>query len=490
MDENTNFEKPMKLKPFFSKENRKMLLFNLIESFATAFILAILTMLSDINNYQSAAEFFTGKVFFRIAIITVLMFIMIGTTIVYACHLRKNLAFEKKGVSVMNLGTIITFGVCLLFGELINLYVVPLMLAPILIATLIDKRAGIVSNILLSQAFFITYMIINHGFMMETAAALITSMVAGIFMILFFDKAGTRIRFVLIGVIIGLVSAIIPILINLLSGENGVGEILMSGVWSFLSTILAIALYMVVLPVFEYIFKLNTNFRLAEISSFEFPLLKKLAEEAPGTFNHSLVVGNLSELCASAIGENALLAKAAAYYHDVGKMKQPECFVENQKGYNPHDDLIPEVSVNMITSHTRYGYELIKKAGLPDIIADIALEHHGTTPVNYFLYKAQNVTEEDLDKFDFSYQDPKPRSKTAAIIMIVDTVEAASRAHGASITAAQHFRAFVHKLINEKAELGQFTDCDITFKDLQIIEDVLVETIPNMYHARIQYNKK
>ena len=142
----------------------------------------------------------------------------------------------------------------------------------------------------------------------------------------------------------------------------------------------------------------------------------------------------------------------------------------------------------MITAHTRHGAEMIRKARLPDILASVALEHHGTTPVQYFLYKAQNVTEDTLDRTEFSYPGPKPSSKIAAIIMIVDTVEAATRAMGGP--TEDDFRGFVRKLIKSKADLGQFSDCDITYKDLQLIEDVLVAVLPSMYHSRIQYQSK
>ena len=189
--------------------------------------------------------------------------------------------------------------------------------------------------------------------------------------------------------------------------------------------------------------------------------MKRLSTEAPGTFNHSLSVGNLAQLCALAIGENPQLAKAAAYYHDVGKLRDPLCYVENQKDYNPHDDFIPEVSVYVITQHTNWGYELIKKENLPDVIADIAKEHHGTTPVNYFYNKVKKLTEERVDSSEFCYDGPIPSGRIGAIIMIADTVEAASRSQGIS-TDEKELRAFIHELIEEKRRLGQFDNCGLT----------------------------
>lgn len=472
---------------------RKELIVKLAVCLISAFLLSVIIKLSDIKRYQNASDFFSADNFADIAIITALMAILLLTLLSYTFFIRKDLLRDKKVFPVIFTSIIVSYSMCFVFGTIINVYAMPLLLSALLVAGLVDKRTGIITNVLMSQAFFLTFLLSSNGInVIESSASLITSMVAGVFMITYLDRAGTRLKFITLGALIGLVTSIIPVLINLISPVMSFGNVLVYGLWSFVSILLAIALYMLILPIMEFAFKVNTNFRLAEISSFDFPLLKKLAKEAPGTFNHSLVVGNLAELCASAIGENPQLAKVAAYYHDVGKTKNPEYFIENQKGYNPHDDLIPEVSIKMITGHTQEGYKLIKKYRLPDIIANVAREHHGTMPVNYFLYKAQNFTESDLNKKEYSYQDPKPSSKTAAIVMIVDTVEAATRSVSSQLTNYEEYRNLVHKLIKEKADMNQFTDCEITFRDLQLIEDTLVEAIPNMYHSRIQYatNKK
>lgn len=456
----------------------------------TSLTLAVIISLSRLEEIASAKEFFSADSIMRIILIACIMAILFSTILVYTIFVRKGNMLNTKFLPVLAVSAALTFISCLVFGQFVNVYVAPLMLSSLLVATLIDKRVGIITSILLSQAFFLTYVLIfGAENIVEGSASVITSIIAGIFMIAYLDKANTRLRFIVLGTLVGLFSSIIPFIVNIINagGYKDVVYALMSSLWAFIASLLSVALYMVLLPIFEYIFKLNTTFRISEISSVEAPLLRRLSKEAPGTFNHSLVVGNLAELCAVAIGEDAQLAKAAALYHDVGKLEHPDCFIENQKGYNPHDDFIPEVSVSMITNHTQAGCNLIKKAGLPDLIADVAREHHGTTPVNYFLYKAQTFTEDDLDTEEFSYNDPKPSSKISAIIMIADTVEAATRAKGN--TSAKDFRAYIHGLIKNKADLGQFSDCAITFKDLQIIEDTLAEAIPNMYHARIDYGK-
>lgn len=471
-----------------SAKNKKKLAVNIIVGLVTSFVLAVLVMLCDLEAYVGAADFFSPKVFIKIVIVFGIMAFMLAALFGYMFFVRKDFFTNGKLVPLVCCSLMLTYVICVLVGQYVNLYVVPLMLSALLVATLVDRRAGIMANIIISQVFFVTFMLIAGGeSVVESAAALLTSMVAGVIIIMLLGKATSRLKFLGLGICTGLVCAAIPMLINLLLGKTELGEILMIGLWSFLSTVCSLGLYMIILPLLEYIFKVDTSFRLAELCTFDYPLLKKLAKEAPGTFYHSLVVGNLAELCASAIGENAQLAKACAYFHDVGKMKNPEFFVENQKGgENVHDELIPEVSVKIITQHTADGYKMLKDAGLPDAIANVAREHHGTTPVKYFYYKAQNLTEDQLASYDFSYTDPKPSTKIAAIIMIVDTVEAAIRAVGVN----NDLRQFIHKLIKEKADLDQFSDCPLTFKDLQTIEDTLVETVPNMYHNRIKYDNK
>lgn len=455
-------------------------------------LMALMVRISKTEEFVNPSDFFNGTVMLQIGILTAIMAILLSTLYFYSMYVRKDYDGKEKRklLPVLSVSVLITFAFAILFGRLINLYVAPLILCSLLVAILIDKRVGIVTNILISQAFFLTYLVIFGGEkVVESSSALITSMVSAIFLIVYSGKSHvTRLKFVAVGVIVGLCTSVIPMLVNLIIAPKDVYLILISGLWSFVSVVLSVALFMIILPVMEYAFRITTPFRLAELCSLSSPLLKELAQRAPGTFNHSVTVGNLAELCADAIGESPDLAKACAYYHDVGKLEHSEWFVENQQGYNPHDDVIPEVSVSMIVNHVKSGYDMIKRNHLPDFIADVALEHHGTTPVNYFLYKAQGFTEDDVNRSEFCYPGPKPQSKIAAIIMIADTVEAAGRAVSSQLTTAESVRNFVHKMIKSKADLDQFDECGITFKDLKIIEDTLVRAIPSVYHARIKYD--
>ena len=255
--------------------------------------------------------------------------------------------------------------------------------------------------------------------------------------------------------------------------------------YSILGCVVSAILALAGLPVFETAFNRLTVFRLRELTSTNAPLLVRLKQEAPGTFNHSLIVAQIAESCAVAIGENAELARAAAYYHDVGKLKQPDCFTENQAGYNVHDELMPELSADIIRSHARDGYELLTAAHFPQIIADVAREHHGTLPIKYFYDKAMRLSGGDADIKDYSYLGPTPRTRIAAIVMIADASEAATRA--LSDRSPENVERTVRAIIEERMDLDQFADCDITIRDLSVIRRTLVETLSGVHHHRVEY---
>ena len=245
--------------------------------------------------------------------------------------------------------------------------------------------------------------------------------------------------------------------------------------------------YFCLTPVFERVFNLNTGLRLMEFASFDQPLLKELEEKAPGTFNHSLTVANISERAAYAIGENPYLAKAAALYHDIGKIENPEFFTENQTdGYNPHDELIPEVSAKMITRHTEAGGKILTAKGFPKEIISAAIEHHGDSSVGYFYHKAQNITEGTLEEKGYTYAGPKPQTKINAIIMIADIAEAATRSVRPS--TQEELVELVDKLVRQKMGENQFDECPITMAELTKVKEAVVNTLMGVHHERISYN--
>lgn len=253
------------------------------------------------------------------------------------------------------------------------------------------------------------------------------------------------------------------------------------------SSIIAIG----VLPLFEYLFNTITNISLLELADFNHPLLQRMILEAPGTYHHSLIVGNLSEAACGAIGANALLARIGAYYHDIGKLEKPEYFSENQNIFaSKHDTLTPSMSKLVITSHTKDGVELAKKYKLNQSIINFIRQHHGKSLVYFFYRRALESLEEDQDikEEGFRYPGPKPDSKETAVVMLADSVEAATRA--LKEPSPSKISEVVHKIINNKFIDGQLDECELTLKDLEKIAAVFIRLLGGIYHSRINYPEK
>ena len=215
-------------------------------------------------------------------------------------------------------------------------------------------------------------------------------------------------------------------------------------------------------------------------------LLRRLSEEAPGTFQHSLQVANLAEMGALEIGANALLTRAGAIYHDIGKLKNPMYFIENQSSnLNPHDEIEFDESAEIIISHVLDGIEIAKKYKLPDRVIDFIRTHHGTSVVYYFYKKENELMAGDVNVQDFSYPGPRPFSKETAILMMCDSVEAASKS--LKEPTSTKIDLFVENIISKQMEYGQFLNANITFKEIESIKKVLKDKLANIYHLRIEY---
>jgi len=243
------------------------------------------------------------------------------------------------------------------------------------------------------------------------------------------------------------------------------------------------------LPVFEHLFHVTTDIRLLELSNQNLPLLRNLALEAPGTYQHSLMLGHLSEAAAEAIGADALLGRVSGYYHDIGKTRMPEYFIENQpKGANRHDRLEPSMSALVIAAHVKEGVELAKRARLPDPIVAAIREHHGTKRIQYFYQKALTKAggaSNAVRETDYRHAGPKPSTRIIGVLMIADAVEAASRTL-IDPTPAK-IRAMIRTIIDDCLRDGQFDECDLTMRDLAIVSETLERTVSTMYHHRIDY---
>ena len=244
-------------------------------------------------------------------------------------------------------------------------------------------------------------------------------------------------------------------------------------------------LAMGLLPFFESAFGVLSALRLIELSNPNHPLLKKLLVETPGTYHHSVMVANLAEAACEEIGADGLLARVGCYYHDVGKTVRPTFFIENQMaGMNPHDAMAPEKSAEIIKAHTTDGADLLRKYKMPQEIIDIALQHHGTSLLKFFWYKA-NEEGKELDECDFRYPGPKPQTTEAAVISVADSVEAAVRSM--KEPTPDKIRKLVQAIIADRLKDDQFDECDISIKQLKTIEEVLCETLNGIFHSRIEY---
>jgi len=242
------------------------------------------------------------------------------------------------------------------------------------------------------------------------------------------------------------------------------------------------------LPLLEGLFNVLTDIRLLELSNVNNPLLSQLAVKAPGSYNHSLVVGTLAEEAANAIGANGLLCRVGAFYHDVGKINHAEYFVENQRGFNPHDRLTPSMSSLIIASHVKDGIKMAREAGLPEQIIDIIPQHHGTRLMTYFYEKAKNSADPSLDpvkEIDFRYPGPKPQTREAAIFMLADAAEAAART--VEDPTANRLREMIRKVTNSVVLDGQLDNCDLTFYDLERIQEAFLRLLVSTYHHRVDY---
>jgi len=239
--------------------------------------------------------------------------------------------------------------------------------------------------------------------------------------------------------------------------------------------------------IFEYIFKLTTNSTLLELSDLNKPLLRELAIRAPGTYHHSIMVGNLSEAAAEAIDANALLARVASYYHDVGKMEKPEYFVENQKGgKNPHEKLTPSMSCLILINHVKKGLEIAVEHKLPKEIRDFIPEHHGTNLIKYFYEKAkENSDEGEVNEGNFRYHGPKPQSKESGIVMLADAVEAGSRS--LKDPTIGRIRNMVNAFVQERLLESELDECPLTMKDINLIKESFINSLAGIFHGRIEY---
>ena len=360
--------------------------------------------------------------------------------------------------------------------DLEYIYAVPLCIVPLLLKTFFDARMALFAYVM--GLLLVGFMVPNSFsfvFMQLVAGVLATLTVSNIY-----KRANL---FISVGLIV-LIYQVCNLGFHLVS-EASLSSLDSERIGLLFINGLGILFVHPLVYIFEKIFGLVSDLSLLELSDTNSQLLRDLSDQAPGTFHHSLQVANLAEAAANEIGANALLVRVGALYHDIGKMKNPIYFSENQAAnYNPHNELAPDESASIILNHVIDGIEIAKKNNLPDRVIDFIRTHHGSTSVRYFYHKALEL-EEEVDKEKFSYRGPKPFSKETAILMMSDSVEAASKS--LQEPTAVLIRNFVEKIIHTQVEERQFVEADINLREIEQIKEVLIEKLINVYHIREVY---
>ncbi|MDA8082422.1 MAG: HDIG domain-containing protein [Nitrospiraceae bacterium] len=289
------------------------------------------------------------------------------------------------------------------------------------------------------------------------------------------------------GFYVVLANVLIVLILLLSKGELFTPKALSAAAFAVFAGISVSSIVSMMLPLLEHAFKITTDISLLELLDLNQPIMKSLMINAPGTYHHSVIVGNLVEAAAEAVGVNPLLGRVSSYYHDIGKIRKPDYFIENQSGApSKHDRLTPHMSSMIITNHVKEGVELAKQYKLPPSIIDIISQHHGTSVITYFYQKAKDqLLDENPAEEDYKYAGPKPQTRVAALVMMADAVEAASRVLNDPTPA--RIAALVDKIINHIFLDGQLDECELTLKDISAIKSMFTYILASIFHKRINY---
>lgn len=391
---------------------------------------------------------------------------------------------SPKKLSIIMLTLCISLGLCML-GQLLHPYMAPALLGAMMLTGLLGAPAGAAAAC--SLAVLVSALIAggDNTYGTEMVNLLVTSLISGLIAVKVILQKPYRQQVLLCGIITACSNLAIIHIIGFMT-NNSVQNVFPNALWSAANALIASLLCVGLDPLMESFFNLASPSKLLELSNPNHPLLRRLLLEAPGTYHHSIIVANLAEAAAEAIGANPLLARASAYFHDIGKLKRPLYFKENQLGENPHEHANPYVSAAIVTAHTRDGLVMAQQSRLPQEIQDVIIEHHGGTPVMFFYHKAlQQSGGQGVDIADFRYDGKRPHTKESAIIMLADTIEAAVRSM--PDPTPEGIEAFIEKLVRGKLEDGQLSEAPITLSDLDKISDAFSTVLNGVFHERIEY---
>ena len=469
-----HFKKSQKEKNIYQFIDKKMLYIIIFLSFLVSLLL---------HDFKSGILSFLG--------VNVLIFALF--VFFYRDLQRYKPAYLKKKKMLLLLGSMIIFNLIIIrlfehlfsfFSKgleidnpLIHYFGIPLAIGAVIIVMIFDFHTAIIFSIVLSLMI---------GIWIKTSLfpiyVFITCLI-GAFSLL---KVKKRSDIITAGAYITLLTLLSSLSILFITESVSLNSVYFLMIFSVINGFSVSALCFLLLPAVEKLFKIATPLSLIELLDIDHPLMKKLSLEAPGTYHHSMIVSSLAESAAEVVGVNPLLAKVASYYHDIGKIRMPEYFVENQTGcISKHEKLNPHLSSMIIISHVKDGVELANEFGLPEIIKDVIQQHHGTALVTYFYQKALKESETPPSEQDYRYPGPKPQTKLAATVMLADAIEASARTLDDPTPA--RISNLIDKIIKNIFLDGQLDECEITLKDLTEIKKRFEYVLTGIFHRRIPY---
>ena len=410
------------------------------------------------------------------------MLLMLLFIAAFATYLRMELPWVFGDNGMLAMFTVLTLAVLGCVVAIVGVgglseFAVPLALAPLVVASLMEKRPALVFTLMLS--------VVVMAVAELRAPFVAVAMMGGVTAVYSVQRLRHRWHFVRAFFAIALANTIAIVAWDL-ARSTPVAGMARDGLWGLLSALFATAVAFGLLPLVEQVFRLTSDITLLELSDLNRPLLRRMQLEAPGTYHHSMVVGSLAEAAAEAISANSLLARVQAYYHDIGKLAKPEYYAENEpaSSRSRHEKLTPSMSALVVKSHISEGLELAMKQRLPRAVRNAIPEHHGTMVMAFFYHKALE-SDPTARREDYSYPGPRPRSKETAILMLADGVEGASRA--LAEPTPSRIRGLVQRIIEERVRDGQLDECSLTLQELARIRESFIPVLTAIFHVRAPY---
>ncbi|MDR7544052.1 MAG: HDIG domain-containing protein [Armatimonadota bacterium] len=410
--------------------------------------------------------------------LVVIVGLLLGATGVYLSQFQPEVWGDDRLVLLWSLIVVSIVALAQALGApRFSNYLAPSAAGSMLLAILLRPRVALYSTAILAALVGLT-----AG---RELAPVLVAFTGGLVGVYTTRQIHRRSDFGVAGVMVGLASALTAVGAGLLEGSTEYRVLAANAGYALGNGFLAAVVTIGVLPFLEQLFGIVTPIKLLELANPAHPLLRRLQLEAPGTYHHSIMVGNLAEAAAEAIGADALLVRVGCYYHDIGKLRRPAFFVENQIGMeNPHDKMTPSLSALTVSAHVRDGLELAREYGLPQAVADFIPQHHGTALLTYFFHQALERGE-PFDETAFRYDGPKPQTPETAIVMLADAAEAAVRA--LSRPTPDRLEDVLRRLIRDKMEDGQLDECGLTFRDLDRVTAAFVRILSGVLHPRLEY---